>query len=63
MNVLSASIAQSDPRFHEALCANAPLGHIGAAYEFAAPVVFLLSDAPSYVAGTGLAINGGWMKW
>lgn len=39
---------------------NTPMGRVGAAEEIAGAVVFLLSDAASYVTGTELAVDGGW---
>lgn len=58
-----ASIAQTSPQFHAQLCAKTPLGRIGAPSELAGPVVFLLSAAASFVTGTDLAVDGGWMAW
>lgn len=58
-----ASIAQSDPEFHARLCDKTPLGRIGAAQELVGPVLFLLSDAASFVTGADLAVDGGWTAW
>ncbi|GHJ92426.1 oxidoreductase [Streptomyces sp. NE5-10] len=37
-----------------------PMGRVGAPGEIARAVVFLLSDAASYVTGAELAVDGGW---
>ncbi|MET9295535.1 glucose 1-dehydrogenase [Streptomyces sp. NPDC003077] len=39
---------------------NTPMGRVGEAEEIAGAVVFLLSDAASYVTGAELAVDGGW---
>jgi len=39
---------------------NTPMGRVGEAPEIASAVVFLLSDAASYVTGAELAVDGGW---
>ncbi|MGW4121309.1 glucose 1-dehydrogenase [Nocardia sp. NPDC004711] len=39
---------------------NTPMGRVGEADEIASAIVFLLSDASSYVTGAELAVDGGW---
>jgi NAD(P)-dependent dehydrogenase (short-subunit alcohol dehydrogenase family) len=51
------------PAFYEKLAAKVPLGRTGDPAEVAAPVVFLLSPAASYINGANLAVDGGWTAW
>ncbi|MFF9504267.1 glucose 1-dehydrogenase [Streptomyces sp. NPDC014656] len=44
----------------EGMYPNTPMGRVGEADEIAGAVVFLLSDAASYVTGAELAVDGGW---
>jgi NAD(P)-dependent dehydrogenase (short-subunit alcohol dehydrogenase family) len=57
------SIAQTHPEFHAQLCNRTPLGRIGSAGELTGPVLFLLSEAASFVTGADLAVDGGWTAW
>jgi len=52
---------QEDEERNKAILARIPAGRWGYPVDFAGPVVFLASDASSYVHGTILTVDGGWM--
>lgn len=49
-----------DPAFVERYEENTPLGRMGEPEDVAGAVVYLLSDAASYVTGHNLVVDGGW---
>ena len=51
---------QKNNEFITSLARQVPLGRVGMAREIVGPVVFLLSDAASYVSGHNLVVDGGW---
>jgi len=52
-----------DERFLEGYCAKVPLGRMAHEDEYNGAVIFLLSEAASYMTGSNMVIDGGWTAW
>lgn len=55
--------SRSSAEFIRGLEEHVPLGRIGEPAEIIGSVIFLLSDAASYVNGSDLSVDGGWTIW
>jgi NAD(P)-dependent dehydrogenase (short-subunit alcohol dehydrogenase family) len=59
----AAKFLERDPKFHDRLAAKVPMRRTGNPQEIQGPLLFLASDASSYVTGANLAVDGGWTAW
>ncbi|HEU4734353.1 MAG TPA: SDR family oxidoreductase [Kofleriaceae bacterium] len=62
-SVTLGCLDQQDEAFRAAYERQAALGRLARADDVTGAVIFLLSDAASYVTGANLVVDGGWTAW
>ena len=65
VNTLSPGgvLGGQDEEFKRKFCSRVPLGRMATAEDLCGPLVFLASQASSYVTGTELVVDGGFTAW
>lgn len=59
----SPQVVDRDPEFANRLSSKVPMRRVGKSHEVQGPLLFLASDAASYVTGANLVVDGGWTAW
>lgn len=52
-----------DEKFLKGYCSHVPIGRMANEDEYNGAILFLISEASSYMTGSNLVIDGGWTAW
>ena len=61
--VRTALTDQNPPALNALFASHTPIGRLAEVDEIAAPILFLLSSAATYITATDLVVDGGYLAW
>lgn len=60
---LAGVFANQDEEFLRSYTPHVPLGRMATGQDYEGAIIFLISDASSYMTGSNLVVDGGWTAW
>ena len=61
--VLGGVFNDQDEKFLEGYCTRVPMGRMANEDEYNGTIIYLMSEASSYMTGSSVVLDGGWTSW